>query len=1615
LKRKKSSSRKGLGCILSVGFTCFIIFCINNCSHKTAGWPTYRHDIARSGITTESLSLPIALRWTFKPTHAPKPAWPKPGEEMERMHFDSACHVTVAKGMVYFASSVDNKVYALNANTGRVQWTFFTEGPVRYAPTIWRNRLYVGSDDGHVYCLRAKNGKFIWKHRAGPSCERVLGNGRMISLWPVRTSILVDEEIVYFGAGVFPYEGIYICALNADDGTVIWKNDTIGDRAHELAFGGISPQGYLIASENILYVPSGRAMPAAFGRKSGQFLYYLLPGAKVGGTWALLDKSNLVAGVDLSGVPAKRAYDEQTGKRKNYMDDIHAWFPGTDLIVTPDVSYIVTEDGISALDREKYLIIRSSKLDDLVKERQKWSNMLSDVQDKIREAEEEREPEEEAEEEPKNPLIEEIEKKLMNLAEEEKMLKASVCRWKYPKKNLVSLILAGDKLFAGGDGIVVAVDAQSGEELWNSELEGTIQGLAACEGYLFINTENGDIYCFGEGKKSQAREVKPSIKTSPYHQDKLKQIYESTAEKIINDTGIKRGYCLVLGCGTGRLAFELARRSELKIIGIEDDPKKVEVAKNRLDAAGLYGSRVVVEQWDLSTLPDYFANIIVSEEMMRSGEINGSPKQMFRVLKPFGGVAYFGQPVEASKGGRSLDLQELLAWLKQSGAPEPEVTKENGIWAKVTRGKLEGSGRWTEQYGNPQNTACSGDQLVREPLGVLWFGEPGPEKMVERHAKAASPVSINGRLFIQGEEIIMAYDAYNGTLLWERKIQGAVRPRADVDGGNLVVTEDSLYVAAHDKCYRLNPATGETIQVFEIPSSSESGSHRWGFISYLNDTLYGSRAEPLDNDYFALYKILVDNGKWKNIEDIPPESRDEYESLMGEYPEPDERLWAYFKRSGDLWRFMTDFPQWEIYKSSKGALTKNIMTSDMIFAMDPETGKFLWQHQGNRIAHITVSIGDGKIFFAENKVSNEQKRLALKQRQELIRKGIYEESRVKKKEQKISLKDMQELLKKETYEEREVLKGEQEYSLEYMQELIKREIGETEVERIQYEDADVRIVVCLDLITGEKLWEKPLDFTGCGGDGMGTAYHDGVLLFFGSIGNHDAWRFQNGSLRWRRLTVISADNGDVLWSRPINYRTRPVIVGDQVFIEPRACDLRTGKIKMRSHPITGEQVPWEYLRPGHTCAISSASAHILFYRSYCTAFYDFSQDRGLTLFGGIRPGCLINMIPANGVLLFPEASAGCTCSFPLRCSVALAHKEKRTQPWTVFITHGAMSPAKHFSISLGAPADMKDEDGRIWFGYPNPETDYVSNHFPNYGVKFDLNEDILEDMGYFCSDFKANTVEGSDKPWLFSSGCVGLAKCEVPLIDDMWGEKPGIYTVRLGFMASSNDQVGQRVFDVVLQGYTVLKNFDILKEAGTPSRAVIKEFNGIEVENVLTIELPSKEKNPTMKQASLINFIEVIKEDVAEAPEIIKSVSPISRSDARILLQEAKMEFEQRKYENALEKYHTVLDAAPSANLEQQALEGMAAIGSPKSLSRIARFCRDTDPIIWNYKDPNLELINSATKVLIAIANNIANTDSQKAIKMLNRALTIADLEGRRQIIASLKKLGAETSSDEDK
>lgn len=241
-------------------------------------WPTFRHDAERSGFTTEALPDDLKAQWVHTQAAPPRPAWPR----SDRMMFDRAAQPIVADGLVFFGDSVDGSIHALVAETGVEQWTFATRGPVRFAPAYLDGRLFATSDDGFLYCLKATDGSLIWKKRGGPGDELILGNDRMISRWPARGGAVIRDGILYFAAGIWPSDGVSLYALEPSTGKVVWLNDTAGSiymgQPHGGAFAksGVAAQGYLVASEDQIFMATGRAVPASFDRKSGAFQYLSL-------------------------------------------------------------------------------------------------------------------------------------------------------------------------------------------------------------------------------------------------------------------------------------------------------------------------------------------------------------------------------------------------------------------------------------------------------------------------------------------------------------------------------------------------------------------------------------------------------------------------------------------------------------------------------------------------------------------------------------------------------------------------------------------------------------------------------------------------------------------------------------------------------------------------------------------------------------------------------------------------------------------------------------------------------------------------------------------------------------------------------------------------------------------------------------------------------------------------------------------------------------------------------------------------------------------------------------------------------------------------------------------
>jgi outer membrane protein assembly factor BamB len=1281
-------------------------------------WPSYRYDTSRGGSSPESLELPIGLAWTYTPMHVPHPAWSGPAAraregfyQRHRVNFDDAFQVAVANGLVYFGSSADHKVYALDVTTGRTQWEFFTGGPVRLAPTHWKGRLYFGSDDGFVYCLQASDGKLVWKLRGGTNPEKLLGNEKMISRWPIRTNVLVDRGIAYFGAGVFPHERVFLWAVNAKDGSLLWKNDTMSQAGADRS--EFTPQGYLLASKQRLFVPSGRALPVAFDRANGKRAFSSSygwrgeqAGGLIGGTYALLADEQIYTGTQNHLL----TLDQVKGKAG------FGWFPGRRMAVAGEMAFMATGKEIMAMDRSAYAVAS--------KKRNSLEYRLKSLRSDLRGAKGDR-----------------VQLVQTQIAAREKELQAHTKKkiepsilWQVANDCDAELVVCSNLVIAGGQDKVTVLDCSTGKTVWQTQVDGKARGLALANGRIYVSTDTGRLYCYSTGDQQVTSPVDtgPHPITRPYARDELSPMYQAAAEAILMETGITKGYCLVLGAEQGRLACELARRSELRIVGIEPDANKVAAARSALSAAGLYGERVVIDQGSLDALPysNYFANLVVSDSLLLTGKIPGQQQSLVRHLKPWGGVICLGVPAQATAAGKKTYPYLLEQWLGKMGLGACKSSATNGCWATLARGKLPGAGQWTHQYAESGNTACSDDLRVSGPLGLLWFGEPGPSPMVNRHNAAAAPLAVNGRLFIQGENTVMAYDSYNAVPLWKRDIPGAMRTRLKkAECGNLAASDDSFFVAVGETCLRLDAATGQTRATYRLPDLPKDVYNKWGYLAYRNGIIYGSEMTSLG-------------------------------------------------------------------------------VAKAVFAIDVESGDTLWKYQGRNIVQLTLAVGDGWIFFVDSSLTPDQRNALLQQ-------------------------DKSHLLRLSAIQTRQA--------------------------EAAQKQKDVRLATMLDARTGGRLWAKAVDVTDCsqigiGGGELTAMYRDGVVLLCGANANGHYWRqFLAGEFSQRRLLALSAQTGDTLWSLDANYRHRPVIVGDTVVAEPWGYDLKTGQQKQRTHPLTGQETPWQFLRPGHHCGAISACPQMLMLRSGFTSYYDLREDSGIRHFSGHRLGCWVNAICADGLALAPEASAGCVCLFPIVCSVALEPRSDY-QRWGIYSASGSNLPVRHLAVNLGAPGDWRDDtNGTSWFAYPRPA---LPGDRAAMGFKFDVKIDHQAGGGYTAFNHESDTFDGIETSWLFASGVRGLQRCELPLRSK--NEKPAPYTVTLYFSRLNQGTNGNTDVDITLQGKKAVATADVEPTSNGDRIGLIRRYNNIHVTDNLIIELtPRGRRTPSRTSMPLVCGVEV--------------------------------------------------------------------------------------------------------------------------------------------------------------
>ncbi len=572
-----------------------------------------------------SLALPAEGNrqriWTVDlPT--PAPAWP----DQTRMPFDRVPEPLLRQGRLFHGCTRTDSVVARNPDTGEELWRFTTAGPVRLPLTGWGDLVYAASDDGYLYALEAASGALRWKVRGGPSERKILGNERLISAWPARGGPVVvpatatARPTVYFAAGIWPFMGIFLHAVDAETGAIQWTCDGEGARymkqPHNAeAFAGVAPQGQLVVAGDLLLLPGGRSVPAAYNRHTGEFVHFRL--ADYGKTG-----NSEVQATDNVYFCGDSAFAADSGTLLSRLGDpylvdgnrLFAWSKG--ILTEYDLNVpLLREQG---KDRKGKVVVNYTW-----KPRRRVTIPLTPA-----------------------PL---------------------------------ALRRQGEQLFVALPDRVIALalplKQDRGTPIWQERLKEVPRALVTDERNLFVVGEKGRLQAFACTEEQGTAEPLQPVSTSRFDDREA----AGHAGKLLETTGQRAGYALLCGESQTALAGELVRQSSLRVVLTVADAKQVEAIREQARTAALFGDRLTILHGTAKSLdlPPYFANLVVVENADDASAV-------FPCLRPHGGtlVAPVGQVEPLRQAHPTLPVSETpLGTLLVRKGPLPGAgnwTHENG-------------------------------------------------------------------------------------------------------------------------------------------------------------------------------------------------------------------------------------------------------------------------------------------------------------------------------------------------------------------------------------------------------------------------------------------------------------------------------------------------------------------------------------------------------------------------------------------------------------------------------------------------------------------------------------------------------------------------------------------------------------------------------------------------------------------------------------------------------------------------------------------------------------------------------------------------------------------------
>lgn len=1119
--------------------TCMLIMQAYSRKSSKEDWPQYKKDNYRSGYTEARIDLAkFGKVWVYDTGQEPVPAWYGPAREdayarsgplPSMRDYDLSYYPIVVGNKLFYGSSADDAVHCHNAVNGEEIWHFTTGAPLRMAPAYYDGKLYVGSDDGYVYCLDAESGKVKWTFTPTPGVqERVLNNGRFISFYPIRTGVMIEDGIAYFGASLLPWKKSYVCAVDAENGKV-GKSGTyvkVYDN-HEMTL-----EGAMASTGKLLIQPQGRIAPVFIKKENGETAGQL---SGTGGCFVLVTpERNVVHG------KSSRFISMEETEIKEKQAQFMSYNDGKEMVVKGDSSYVLNDNSLVSYHRKT--------------QRMNWLRRNFRAQ---------------------------------------------------------RIIVAGDILFAGADDKVMGISLHNGQTIWESDVKGTVYALAFAHGHLYASTAEGYLYAFAEGGddaryfsdnryrtpvideedtkivQDKISDLKPRICAGPYVQpvsaDSVLLTFETydpmvvsvewhtnvqprhyvgesealrhtfrlpvrkgkvydyrlrdnnghyadysydnffnfntrvnmvfpkasrAARRAVDDFlkghTAEKGLCLVFGNDAGETALALAARTPMNVVGIYGQEKEYHTFVEDLQKERVYSRK-------LSALKvDSLQEIPILSEMadlvwVNEGE-EQQPDEVIRLIAPHKLAVVTG-------------LDDPWTWLAKATLDwQVTVVRADDGMLVLKKNPIEDIGEWSHQHGDLRNASYGGESLFgnteTSDFETQWMGRPGARFITDRSGRKPAPLAVSGRLFMQGKERIAAMSAYNGSILWMKDIPGLLRMNVARDCSNWAADSAWLYVATRQHLLQIDQQTGEICRTYTMQHPNDSAYH-WGYIGVCQDRIIGTTTRK--------------TAEFTN----------------------------YHGGGNEGW-----------YDAGEGPNSYKVVCG-RIFSIGKEDNLLNWEYVPDGvIIHPTICVFDGKLLFVESFSANAETRRTGRGGNDLY--------------------------------------------------------------------ADTRLVA-LNVETGDKIYERPFR-TQEGRTAYYMAANTGKCVVVASMrAQFDIVTFEiaTGEKLWQQKQKwFHGDHGA--------HMSKPAIVGNRLLVKPVVYDLRTG-----------EALAYNMPKAGHGCAHYALSDHAVFYRGGSCTMYDF-EARLFSKWERLRPDCWLSTIPAQGMVLSPEAAGGCSCGLWYETSMAFA-------------------------------------------------------------------------------------------------------------------------------------------------------------------------------------------------------------------------------------------------------------------------------------------------------------------------------------------------------------------------